>query len=151
MILPLLGACTTLAPTGCKSASLAEITGKSSFGPDFRNLGDNTHDIKYTAIQSLEFKLANKWTLGVTYQRKDMDEGAGDNENLVLFEVGYPLWNAPKPEKTAEDVQIETLEKQLRGLNSELAEIVPAWEEPPTQLVQGSAAAESGTSERKIE
>ena len=109
--------------TGClsKSVTLTEVTGKTSFGPEFRNFGNNTQDVRYTAIQALEFKLSNKWTVGMSYQRRDLDDGAGDNENLVLFEVGYPLWNAPKPEKTAAELQIEQLENQLRELGGELA------------------------------
>jgi hypothetical protein len=106
---------------GCK-ASLKEITGKTSFGPEFRNFGNNTHDVRYTAIQGIDLKWSNNWTTGVSYQRRDVDEGSGDNENLVLFEVGYPIWNAPKkPEKTAEQTQIEDLENELRQLDSELA------------------------------
>jgi hypothetical protein len=106
---------------GC-SASLKEITGKTAFGPEFRNFGDNTHDVRYTAIQGIDLKWSNNWTTGVSYQRRDVDEGSGDNENLVLFEVGYPLWNAPKkPEKTADLLQIEKLEEELRLLGSEVA------------------------------
>ena len=106
---------------GCKSTQLSEINGKTAFGPQFHNYGDNTHAIKYYTIQTLEFKLANKWTLGVGYQRTDIDEGSGDNENLLLFEVGYPIWNAPKKaEKSAEELEIEGLERQLRMLDSEL-------------------------------
>lgn len=107
---------------GCQNVKLTEITGKTAFGPEFRNFGNNTSDIRYNVIQGVQFKLSNKWDLGVTYQRRDLDDGAGDNENLVLFEVGYPIWNAPKkPQKSAEDLQIEELEQQLRTLGSELA------------------------------
>lgn len=110
-----------LGVSGCKSAKVIEISGKSAGGAQFQNHGNNTHDVKYYAIQSLEFKLSNKWTIGVGYQRTDIDEGTGDNENLILFEVGYPM-NAPKkPEKTAEEQQIEGLERELRLLDTELA------------------------------
>ncbi len=119
--LPLLAAA-LLCVAGCKSNwSVAEIGGKTSFGPEFRSFGNNTNDIRYTAIQSVEFKLANKWTLNLLYQRRDVDEGSGDNENAILVEVGYPLWNAPKKaEKSAEEFEIEGLERQLRMLDSEL-------------------------------
>ena len=119
LVLPVLS---LIAGAGCRGIRLTEISGKTAFGPEFRNFGNNTHDVRYTAVQGLEFKLSNKWNLGVSYQRRDVDEGSGDNENLVLFEVGYPIWNAPKkPEKTVEDRQIEELEQQLRHLGSELA------------------------------
>ena len=109
---------------GCNSKNgwcVTEIGGKTSFGPEFRNFGDNTHDVRYTAIQSVEFKMANKWSLNLLYQRRDVDEGSGDNENAILVEVGYPLWNAPKKaDKSAEELEIEGLERQLRMLDSEL-------------------------------
>lgn len=108
--------------SGCKNLCLTEINGKTSAGPQIHNFGSNTHATKYYAIQNLEFKFSNKWTFGVMYQRADIDDGAGDNENLLLFELGYPLWNAPKkPVKTAEELQIEGLERELRLLNVELA------------------------------
>jgi len=107
---------------GCKSASVTEVRGKTAFGPEFRNFGTNTSDIRYTAIQGVDLKWSNDWTTGVLYQRRDVDEGSGDNENLVLFEVGYPIWNAPKkPEKTVQQIQIRELENELRVLGSELA------------------------------
>lgn len=127
-----------LPAVGCESGSITEINGKTSFGPEFRNFGNNTQDIRYTAIQGLEFKLANKWTVGMSYQRRDVDEGSGDNENALLFEIGYPLWNAPKPEKTAEDFQIEELERELRELDYELAAATPAVAGPPVQLAQAN-------------
>lgn len=125
---------------GCQNVKLSEITGKTAFGPEFRNFGNNTSDIRYTAIQGVQFKLSNKWDLGVTYQRRDLDNGAGDNENLVLFEVGYPIWNAPKkPEKSAEELQIEGLERELRLLNTELAVA-----EQETSGQAGGALADAG-------
>jgi len=106
---------------GCKSASVTEISAKTAFGPEFRNYGNNTHDIRWTAIHGFEFKLSNKWTVNASFQRRDVDEGSGDNENAILVEVGYPLWNAPKKaEKAAHEMQIEELEKELRELGSEL-------------------------------
>jgi len=116
-LLPLL-----LPGIGCKGVSVTEVSGRTAFGPEYRNFGaNNTSDIRYTAIQSLDFKWSNTWTTSVYYQRRDVDDGSGDNENAVLFEVGYPLGQKPKkPEKTA--LQIEELEKELRELDSILTE-----------------------------
>lgn len=112
-----------LTGTGCKSVSVTEVRGKTQFGPEFRNFGTNTHDIRYYLRQRFEAKLSNNWTAGVMYQRRDLDGGAGDNENLVLFEIGYPLGKPKKkPEKTAEEMRLEQLEKELHELNNELAQ-----------------------------
>lgn len=109
---------------GCKGLSVTEIRGKTAFGPEWRNFGDNTSDIRYTAIHGYEAKLSNDWTAGVSYQRRDVDNGSGDNENLVLFEIGYPIWKKPKKdEKSAQELQIEELEKELRELDGVLAAV----------------------------
>lgn len=106
---------------GCKSVSITEVRGRTAFGPEFRNFGTNTHDIRYYVRQGVEAKLSNDWTTGVMYQRRDIDEGSGDNENLVLFEIGYPIWKKPKePEKAA--LQIQDLERELLDLSALLAE-----------------------------
>lgn len=143
-ILPVLAGI-MLCVAGCANKgnwSVTEIGGKTSFGPEWRNFGNNTHDIRYTAIQGLDFKLANKWNLGVSYQRRDVDEGSGDNENLVLFEVGYPIWNAPKKaEKSAVELEIEGLERDLRLLDTELA---AAGQGLPGSQAQAAALAQSG-------
>jgi hypothetical protein len=123
---------------GCRNVCVTEINGKTSIGPQFQNHGNNTQDVKYFTIQNLEMKLSNKWTMGVMYQRTDTDEGSGDNENLLLFEVGYPLWNAPKKAvSTAELLQIEGLERELRKLDLELAAAGYGMKESPsTAMVQ---------------
>ncbi len=105
---------------GCKSSSVTEVRGKTSFGPEFRNRGNNTSEIRYDARQAVELRWDNGWTSGVTYRRRDIDGGSGDNENLVLFEVGYPIWKAPKkPDKTV--LQIEELQRQIGELQSRIA------------------------------
>lgn len=112
---------TGLLVSGCKSASVSEVRGKTSFGPEFRHQGQkNTDEIRYDARQAVELRWDNGWTTGMTYRRRDIDGGSGDNENLFLFEVGYPIWKAPKkPDKTA--MQIEELQKQIGELQSQFA------------------------------
>lgn len=116
-------AMTFLTPVvGCQSTQVTEVRGRTAFGPEFRNFGTNTHDIRYYVRQGVDLKWSNDWTTGVMYQRRDLDNGNGDNENLVLFEVGYPLWKGgKKQEKTAQRFQIDDLENALQGLRSELA------------------------------
>lgn len=104
---------------GCK-AKPTELRGKTAFGPEFRNRGNNTSEIRYTEQQSLEMKWDNGWTTAVQYRRRDVDQGSGDNENRVLFEVGYPLWKAPpKPDKTSE--KLESLEQQVQEMRAKVA------------------------------
>ncbi|MBI4717124.1 MAG: hypothetical protein HY763_04910 [Planctomycetes bacterium] len=111
-----------LIATGCKAAHLTEVRGKTSFGPEFRNRGNNTSEIRYDARQALEFRLDNGWTTGLTYRRRDIDGGSGDNENLFLFEVGYPIWRAPKKEDAAAR-RITQMEKELQELRDTVADL----------------------------
>ena len=109
-----------VAVTGCKSSTVTEVRGKTAFGPEFRNLGNNTSEVRYDARQNIELKWDNGWTNGLTYRRRDVDEGSGNNENLFLFDVGYPIWKAPKkPDKTAQ--QIQNLEEQIQEMRARLA------------------------------
>ena len=118
LLVPLMA--TVACTSGCKSAGVTEVRGKTSFGPEFRNRGNNTSEIRYDLRQAAELRWDNGWTTGMTYRRRDIDGGSGDNENLFLFEVGYPIWKAPKkPDKTA--MQIEELQKQIGELQSRLA------------------------------
>jgi hypothetical protein len=105
---------------GCKSASVNEVRGKTSFGPEIRHRGTNTDEVRYDARQNVELRWDNGWTTGLTYRNRAVDEGSGDNEHLFLFEVGYPIWKAPKkPDKTAE--RFEDLQRQVEELRSRLA------------------------------
>jgi hypothetical protein len=89
-------------------------------GPEFRNRGNNTSEIRYDLRQAAELRWDNGWTTGITQRYREVDGGSGDQEFLTLFEVGYPLWKAPKkPDKTA--MQIEELQRQIGELQSQLA------------------------------
>ncbi len=104
---------------GCKS-TVTEVRGKTSFGPEFRNRGNNTHETRYDVRQNIDLKWDNGWSTGVTYRRRDVDEGSGDSENLLLFDVGYPIWKAPKKsDKTA--ARIGELEQQVQDIRARLA------------------------------
>lgn len=108
-----------LGGSGCK-ASVSEVRGKTAFGPEFRNRGNNTSEVRYDVRQNVDLKWSNGWSSGLTYRRRDVDDGSGDNENLFLFDVGYPIWKAPKkPEKSSE--RIEELEEQVREMRARVA------------------------------
>jgi hypothetical protein len=106
--------------SGCK-ARPTELRGKTSFGPEFRNRGNNTSEIRYAAQQSFDMKWDNGWTTGVQYRRRDVDEGSGDNENRVLVEVGYPIWKAPKKEDKATDRRIQQLHEEVESMRARVA------------------------------
>lgn len=106
--------------SGCK-AKPTELRGKTSFGPEFRNRGNNTSEVRYTAQQGFEMKWDNGWTTGVQYRRRDVDEGSGDNENRVLVEVGYPIWKAPKKEDKATDRRIQKLQEEVEEMRDRVA------------------------------
>jgi len=133
---------------GCK-ATVQEVRGKTSFGPEFRNRGNNTSEIRYDARQALELRWDSGWSTGLTYRRRDIDGGSGDNENLFLFEVGYPIWKAPKkPDKTA--LQLEELQKQIEELRARLAVSDPdgAGEQRFVQAKEGSGGVEDNKENR---
>lgn len=113
---------------GCK-ANPTELRGKTSFGPEFRNRGNNTQEVRYDARQAFEVKWDNGWTTGVQYRRRDVDDGSGDNENRILVEVGYPLWKAPKKEDKATDRRIQELHEQVEEMRARVAELKPAGAE----------------------
>ena len=126
----LVAACVALLAAGCLlsgcKAKPTELRGKTSFGPEFRNRGNNTSEIRYDARQAFEVKWDNGWTTAVQYRRRDVDEGSGDNENRVLVEVGYPLWKAPKKEDKAADQRIQELQQQVEEMRARVATLKPA-------------------------
>lgn len=106
--------------SGCK-AKPTELRGKTAFGPEFRNRGNNTSEVRYTTQQGFDVKWDNGWTTAVQYRRRDVDDGSGDNENRVLFEVGYPLWKAPKKEDKATDRRIQQLQEDVEEIRARVA------------------------------
>ncbi len=99
--------------SGC---GVKEIRSKSKFGPEFRHSGlARTSRTRWTAQQGIEFKWDKGVTTAMTYRRRDTDNGNGDNDNGVWFEVSFPLWKAKtKPDKNA--ARIRDLERRLAAL-----------------------------------
>ena len=124
---PIVAMISLIAFTG--GCALQEIRGKNQFGPEFQHDGVKRSDqIRYYAGQQIELKWDNSWTTAVTYRYRAVDEGNGNQEQLVLFEVGYPIWKVPKKvEKTSEGFQkrIESLEKELEGMRAKFTASVP--------------------------
>ncbi len=142
---------TGLSAAGCKGWSISEIRGKNQFGPEFQHDGVKRSDqIRYYTGQQFEAKWENGWTTAVTYRYRPIDEGNGNQEHLALFEVGYPIWKAPKkPEKTSEGFQkrIESLERELEGMRAKFTDNVPQPAEshaPGDEPVGNSRTADAG-------
>lgn len=105
--------------SGC---ALQEVRSKSAFGPEFRHKGSNRTDaVRWTVQQGFEFKWDKGISTGITYRRRDTDDGNGDNDNRVLLEFSFPIWKAKKaPNVTAQ--RVEELERRLAELETELTE-----------------------------
>lgn len=100
----------------CSGCAIKEVRGRTAFGPEFRHQGTrDTDEVRYDVRQGLELRWDKGISTSVLYRRRDIDDGSGDNENLVLFEVGYPIWIAPKPE--------DPLARRVAQLERELAKV----------------------------
>jgi hypothetical protein len=104
---------------GC---TLTEIRSKSKVGPEFRyRSSDRTNSIRWYAQQGFDFVWQddrnNKITTGITYRRRDIDNGNSDNDNGVWLEFSFPLWVAPKePDPVMQ--RVRQLERRLAELEA---------------------------------
>ncbi len=103
--------------TGC---ALKEIRSKTKAGPEFRHRGfDRTSSNRWTAQQGLEFKWDNGVNTGLTYRRRDVDDGGGDNDNGVWLDISFPIWKAEqRPDNDAE--RMAKLEQRVAELENRL-------------------------------
>lgn len=117
--------------SGC---ALQEVRSKSRVGTEFRHSGlRGTDRERWTVQQGIEFKWDRGINTGVTYRRRDVNDGGGDNDNGVFVDFSFPLWKAPKkPDVLAQ--QVETLERRLAELERRLPTgLAPARAEPEPQ------------------
>ena len=126
--------CLAILLSGC---ALQEIRGKSKFGPEFRTKGagsSKSHKTRWTARQGVEFKWDKGVSTAITYRRRDDDNGSGDHDNGVWFEVSFPIWKAKKKptDQAALIRRVEQLERHLAELESK-----------PDRLVQSRRSQES--------
>ncbi len=104
---------------GC---TLMEIRSKSKLGPEYRHKGsDRTNSVRWYAQQGFEFiwqdHNKNKITSGITYRRRDVDNGDGSNDNGVWFEFSFPIWKAKTVTENASR-RIALLERRIASLES---------------------------------
>jgi hypothetical protein len=104
---------------GC---ALKEVRSETKVGPEFRHTGSNrTNSDRWTAQQGIEFKWDKGINTGITYCRRDVDDGQGDNDNGVWLDVSFPIWKAKKrQDNTAE--RMAALERRVAELESRLQE-----------------------------
>ena len=101
--------------SGC---ALHEIRSKTKVGPEFIHSGsDNTNSERWTVEQGLEFRWDKGITTGVTYRRRDVDDGNGNNENRVLLEFSFPLWRAESQQTTLAR-RVQRLQNRLDTLEA---------------------------------
>ena len=105
--------------SGC---ALEEVRSKNKFGSEWRHSGSrSTAEERYSVEPGFEFKWDKGISTGLSYRRRDIDNGSGDSDNGLFVDVSFPLWKRPKAEaKTAE--RIEELERRLAELETARAE-----------------------------
>lgn len=100
---------------GCQ---LKEIRSKTKFGPEFRHKGSNsTNAIRWTVQQGFDFKWKQGISTGITYRRRDVSSGSGDNDNGVWLDFSFPIWVAKKKNKESTEY-IQELETRIAKLEA---------------------------------
>ncbi len=116
-----LGLSLSIGVSGC---ALREVRSQSKFGPEWQHSGSNSTDsVRYSAEQGFDFKWQNDWTTGVSYRRRDIDNGDGNNDNGAWFDFSFPLWKAAKKDASAE--RVAELERRITQLEARLANAEP--------------------------
>ena len=107
--------------TGC---GLKEIRGKTKFGPSFRHkASDRSDSVRWTVQQRIGFKWDKGIRTGLTYRRRDTDDGNGNNDNVVFFDVSYPLWKAGKKPDSSKQPWKKRMKKKMKKLEKRVAEL----------------------------
>ena len=72
----------------------------------------------------MEFKWDKGINTSVTYRRRDEDNGNGDRDNGVWFELSFPIWHPKKPPDQLAS-KIEELEMRLAQLEAQSKDGAP--------------------------
>jgi len=112
--------CGVFAFSGC--SKLKEIRSKSKFGPRYNHRGTKrTDSTQWTVQQGIEFKFKDGSKTGITYRRRDVDDGNGNNDNSVFVDFSFPIWKAPK-KRSSQKKRLKKLEKRVAQLEALLKE-----------------------------
>lgn len=123
--------------SGC---TLTEVRGKTKLGQEFRHSGtSNTNQIRYSAQQGLDLKWHNGVSTGISYRRRDDDNGDGNNDNGIFLDFSYPLWKRRSKEDELA-MRVQVLERRLAAL-----EATRSTETAPTAMTADNSAATSAT------
>lgn len=90
-------------------------------GPEMRENRTGQSSNRWATQVGLGMELENGHRFGVTYRRRDIDNGVGGNDgqdNGVWVEWQIPIWEAPRKKSKHEqemERRLELLEAALRG------------------------------------
>lgn len=106
--------------SGC---GLREIRTKTKFGVEARHTNeDKSHVERYLVQEALQFKWDNGVDTSVIYRRRDVSNStSGDADDGVWFEIGVPIWKAPKKPDEVKS-RVAELERRLAELEQTLSE-----------------------------
>ena len=100
--------------SGC---ALEEVRSKNKLGTEWRHTGSNSrNDERYTLEPGFEFKWDKGVSTGISYRRRDVNKGNGDNDNGVFVDFSFPIWKRKKAD--AKTAQIEVLEQRIAELEA---------------------------------
>ena len=106
--------------SGC---ALREIRTKTKFGVEARHTNDDKSDVeRYLVQEALQFKWDNGVDTSLIYRRRDVSNSeSGDSDDGVWFEIGVPIWKAPKKPDEVK-TRMATLERRVAELEQMLGE-----------------------------
>ena len=81
--------------------------------PGFRG----TDEVRWTTQTGFELKWDRGVATGVTYRRRDMDDGGGDNDDAIWLDFSFPLWKA-KDKPDALESRVRELERRLAAFEA---------------------------------
>lgn len=118
-------ACSTVAVLGLSGCTLQEVATKNRVGVEWvHDGGQATDSYRYWVQPGFECKWSNGVATGISYRRRDVDDGSGGNDQGVFFDFAIPLWKA----STKRDV----LAQRVAALEAKLA--VQTEAKPPTEV-----------------
>lgn len=107
-----------LASAGCQ---LNEVRSTHGFGAEWRHQGEGrTEHQRFSVEPGLEFVWDNGVETGLSYRRRDDNEGPGNHDDGLFVQLSFPLWKRPK-EKDTSELRIAELERRLSALEARSA------------------------------
>jgi hypothetical protein len=102
---------------------LDEVRSRNKLGVEWRHQGKTSHEHeRYSVEQGLELKWSNAVSTGVSYRRRDDNDGPGDHDDGLFIDLSFPLWKRPK-EPDDSRARIAELEKRIAELESRVGAI----------------------------